>query len=147
MNRQTYHAKSGDVEQQWLHVDASGQVLGRLASQLATILMGKNKPTYTPHCDVGDYIVVTNAEKIVLTGNKLDQKFRETYSGHPSGRKLTSYADVLASHPERLIEDAVRRMLPKSKLGRQMHAKLKVYAGPDHPHTAQQPTDLELASA
>ncbi len=146
MNRQTYHAKNGEVEQHWHHVDATGQVLGRLASRLAVILMGKHKPTYTPHHDVGDFIIVTNAEKIVLTGQKLDQKHRRTYSGHPSGQKLTSYREVLETHPERLIEDAVRRMLPKNKLGSKMLSKLKVYAGPDHPHAAQEPKALELSA-
>lgn len=146
MNRQTFHAKNGEVAQHWLHVDAEGQVLGRLASRIATILMGKHKPTYTPHHDVGDFVVVTNARKIVLTGQKLDQKFRETFSGHPSGRKITSYRDVLATHPERLIEDAVRRMLPKNRLGVKMLSKLKVYADAEHPHAAQQPAPLELSA-
>lgn len=146
MNRQTYHAKKDDIDPQWLHVDATGQVLGRLASQLAVILMGKHKPTYTPHCDVGDFVVVTNAEKIVVTGSKLDQKVHQTFSGHPSGRKTQTFRQVLAAHPERLIQEAVRRMLPKNKIGRQMHSKLKVYAGPDHPHSAQRPEPLQLSA-
>ncbi len=146
MNRQTYHAKNGEVEQHWHHVDATGLVLGRLASRLAVILMGKHKPTYTPHHDVGDFVVVTNAEKIVLTGNKLDQKVRQTFSGHPSGRKVVSFRDVRDTHPNRLIEDAVRRMLPKSNMGTKMLGKLKVYGGPDHPHAAQEPKVLEVSA-
>lgn len=147
MNRQTFQAKPGNFQQDWYVVDASEKVLGRLATEIATILMGKNKPTYTPHQDTGDFVVVLNADKIQLTGQKLDQKFRETYSGHPGGRKLVSYRNVLETHPERLIEDAVRRMLPKNRLGRQMYGKLKVYAGSEHPHQAQQPKTLELATA
>jgi len=145
MNRQTYHAKQSEVTRDWVHVDASGQVLGRLASQLAMILMGKTKPTYTPHYDVGDYVVVTNAKQVVVTGQKLDQKFHERFSGHPSGRKVTSWGQVLEKHPERLIEEAVRRMLPKNKLGVKMLGKLKVYAGSEHPHAAQRPKALEPA--
>jgi len=147
MHRQTYHAKNDDVPRQWRHIDADGQVLGRLAARVAFVLMGKDKPQYTPHHDVGDFVVVTNAEKIILTGTKLDTKYRETYSGHPSGRKLASYREVLASHPQRLIEDAVRRMMPRTKLARAQFAKLKVYAGPDHPHQAQQPQPLDLTPA
>ncbi len=146
MNRQTYHAKNDEVAQDWHHVDATGQVLGRLASKLAVILMGKHKPTYTPHHDVGDFVVVTNAEKIVITGAKLDQRVHQTFSGHPSGRKTQTLRQVREAHPERLIEEAVRRMLPKTKLGRQMHSKLKVYAGSEHPHTAQQPQPLQLSA-
>ncbi|NBC10128.1 MAG: 50S ribosomal protein L13 [Planctomycetes bacterium] len=146
MNRQTYHAKNDEVAPQWHHVDATGQVLGRLASRLAVILMGKHKPTYTPHQDVGDFIVVTNAEKIVVTGSKLDQRVHETFSGHPSGRKTKTLRQVKAERPERLIEESVRRMLPKSKLGRQMFTKLKVYAGEEHPHSAQQPQPLEVCA-
>lgn len=147
MNRQTFQAKPGNFEPEWHVVDAQDQVLGRLATQLAMVLMGKHKPTYTPHQDAGDFVVVLNAEKIVLTGNKLDQKFRQTFSGHPSGRKVVSFRQVLATHPERLIEDAVRRMLPKNKLGRHMLSKLKVYAGSEHPHHAQQPKPLALRAA
>ncbi|MEM1211354.1 MAG: 50S ribosomal protein L13 [Planctomycetota bacterium] len=147
MNRQTTLAKNDDFPRNWVHVDAQGQTLGRLATQLATVLMGKNKPSYTPHHDVGDFVVVTNAEKIVVTGKKLDQKFHERYSGHPSGRKLVSYRQVLATHPERLIEHAVRRMLPKNKLGAAQYKKLKVYAGPEHPHAAQEPQTLEVSAA
>jgi len=128
MNRQTTLAKNHNVPQEWLHVDATDQVLGRLAVRLAMILMGKTKPQYTPHHDVGDYVVVTNAEQVRLTGKKLDQKTHQTFSGHPSGRKVKTFREVMAKHPERLIEEAVRRMLPKNKLGAKMLTKLKVYA-------------------
>lgn len=147
MNRQTYHAKNDETPQNWVVVDAADQVLGRLASEIAVILMGKHKPQYTPHHDVGDFVVVINAEKIKLTGNKADQKFHRTFSGHPSGQKLTSYRDMIDQKPELLIEIAVRRMLPKNKLAYKMLSKLKVYAGPDHPHAAQNPQPLELQTA
>ncbi|MGB0766986.1 MAG: 50S ribosomal protein L13 [Phycisphaeraceae bacterium] len=147
MNRQTTLAKNNDVPQEWIHIDATDQVLGRLSTQIAMILMGKNKPTYTPHHDVGDFVVVTNAEKIKVTGKKLDQKIHQTYSGHPSGRKVKTFREVLAKHPERLLEESVRRMLPKNKLGTKMSLKLKVYAGADHPHSAQNPQPLALQSA
>ncbi|WP_145075277.1 50S ribosomal protein L13 [Poriferisphaera corsica] len=147
MNRQTYLAKNNEVKQDWLLVDASDKVLGRMATEIAVILMGKNKPTYTPHHDVGDFVVITNAAKIKLTGNKFDQKFYETYSGHPSGRKLYSYRELVEKKPELLIKLAVRRMLPKNKLATKMLSKLKVYAGEEHPHQAQQPTVHELKSA
>ena len=147
MNRQTTLAKNNNVEQHWLVIDATDQVLGRLATRVAVILMGKHKPEYTPHHDVGDFVIITNAEKIRLTGNKLDQKFYETYSGHPSGRKTYSYRQMIEKKPELLIEKAVRRMMPRSKLARHMHAKLKVYRGPDHPHQAQNPKPLELSAS
>lgn len=145
MPRQTYFAKAGDVTPQWHHVDAQGQVLGRMAAKIAPMLMGKHRPEYTPHTDCGDYIVVTNAEGIVLTGNKATQKVKKHYSGYPGGQKLVPYQRVLERHPERLIEDAVKNMLPKNRLGRQMIKKLKVYRGPDHPHHAQSPQPLELS--
>lgn len=147
MNRQTYLAKNDEVPREWVVIDATDQVLGRLSTQIATILMGKDKPTYTPHHDVGDFVIVLHAEKVRVTGNKLDQKFHETFSGHPSGRKLKSFREVLKSHPERLIEESVRRMLPKSKLGVAMSKKLNVYAGGEHPHSAQKPRNHELQSA
>ena len=147
MNRQTYLAKNDEVARNWVIVDATDQVLGRLSTQIAMILMGKDKPTYTPHHDVGDFVIVINAEKIRVTGKKLDQKFHETFSGHPSGRKVRSFREVLATHPDRLISESVRRMLPKSKLGVAMSKKLHVYAGEEHPHSAQQPRVLELQSA
>ena len=147
MNRQTFHAKNNEVPQDWHIVDATDQVLGRMATQLAVILMGKNKPQYTPHHDVGDFIVVTNAQKIRLTGNKLDQKLYRTYSGHPGGQKTKTYRQMIDQKPELLVQDAVRRMLPKSKLGVAMLKKLKVYAGSEHPHQAQDPKPLELKTA
>jgi large subunit ribosomal protein L13 len=139
MSRQTTFAKAGDVKPQWHHVDAEGKVLGRMATEVATVLMGKHRPEYTPHVDCGDYVVITNAAKVVLTGRKAEQKFVLSYSGYPGGLKARSFADVLRTHPERLVQDAVRRMLPKNRLGRQMLKKLKVYAGSDHPHHAQCP--------
>ncbi len=144
MNRQTYLAKNDEVTREWRLIDATDQVLGRLAARLATILMGKDKPTYTPHHDVGDYVVVTNASKIRLTGSKLDQKFFQTYSGYPSGQKNYSYRWMLENKPELLLERAVRRMMPRNRLARKQLAKLKVYAGPEHPHQAQQPKLVEL---
>ena len=145
MNPQTYMAKNEEVPRNWIHMDAADQVLGRLAVRIAIILMGKHKPQYTPHHDVGDFVVVTNAEKIRLTGKKLDQKVFTTYSGHPGGRKTRSYRTMLEQHPERLLEQSVRRMLPKNRLARQMFKKLKVYRGPRHPHQAQQPLPTDSA--
>lgn len=142
--RQTTFAKTGAVEQTWHLVDATDLVVGRLATKLATILQGKHKPSYTPHVDTGDYIVVINADKLVLTGRKASQKFRLTYSGYPGGQHATSFGKLLNEQPDLLLSEAVRRMLPKSDLGRQMLSKLKIYAGPEHPHTAQQPKTLEL---
>ncbi|MEM1446664.1 MAG: 50S ribosomal protein L13 [Planctomycetota bacterium] len=148
MNRQTTLAKNDDFPRHWVHVDAKGQVLGRLAAEIAFILQGKDKPTYTNHHDVGDFVVVTNAKDVVVTGTKLDDKFHERYSGHPSGRKITTWREVLdGNHPQRLIETAVRRMMPKSRLGRAQFKKLKVYAGEEHPHAAQAPTTRELQTA
>lgn len=144
MNRQTTFAKAGDVEQNWHVVDAKDKVLGRLASDIATILMGKHKPSYTPHIDCGDFVVVTNAAQIRLTGRKADQRFHTRYTGYPGGLKSVSFGEVREKHPERLIELAVRRMLPKSHLGQKMLHKLKVYPGAEHPHAAQQPQPLEI---
>jgi large subunit ribosomal protein L13 len=141
----TYMPKPGEVAANWHVVDATDQVLGRLASKIALILQGKNKPTYTPHVDTGDFVVVINAEKIVVTGSKAEVLEYDTYSRYPGGRHVYSYKDMLALHPEKLIELAVRRMLPKSKMGRNILGKLKVYRGPQHPHSAQQPKELELA--
>ncbi|MHC4217726.1 MAG: 50S ribosomal protein L13 [Planctomycetota bacterium] len=143
MPRQTSFAKASDITPVWRHVDAEGQVLGRLATRIATVLMGKHRPNYTPHIDGGDYVIITNAEKIVLTGRKAEQKMKLRFSGYPGGLKAESYASLLKRRPEVIFEDAVRRMLPKSVLGRQMYKKLKVYAGPDHPHHAQQPIGLD----
>ena len=144
MERQTYFAKPGEVDRAWHVVDADGQVLGRMATRIATILMGKNKPQYTPHCDVGDFVVVINAGKVKITGRKLDQKFETTYSGYPGGQKQRSYRELLEKRPQKLIELAVRRMLPKSELGQNLIKKLKVYEGAEHPHAAQKPQPLEL---
>ncbi len=139
-----YMAKNDQVEQKWLLVDADGAVLGRIASKLAMILMGKNKPTYTPHVDVGDYVVVVNAEKIRLTGAKAEVKTYESYSGYPGGHKYTSYAKMLDRKPEKILELAVRRMLPKTQMGRKALDKLKIYAGSEHQHQAQQPQKVQL---
>lgn len=147
MNRQTYIAKNNEVAREWVHIDATDQVLGRLAVRIATILMGKNKPTYTPHHDVGDFVVVTNASKIRLTGSKLEDKFFQTYSGYPGGQKRFSYQWMLENKPELLLERAVRRMMPKTKQTRHQLTKLKIYAGAEHPHTSQQPKTLELQTA
>ena len=142
--QKSYMAKPGEVERKWYLVDASGKTLGRLASRIATILMGKHKPIYTPHVDTGDYVVVVNAEKIVLTGKKLDQKKYYRHSGYPGGLKVVTARQLLEKHPERLIYLAVKRMLPKNALGRRMLRKLKVYAGPEHPHQAQKPEPIDL---
>jgi large subunit ribosomal protein L13 len=125
-------------------VDATDKVLGRLATRVAPILMGKHRPVYTPHVDTGEFVVVINAEKVRLTGNKWKQKTHEHYTKYPSGRRIVPIAEVLAKHPQRIIEEAVRRMLPKNKLGMQMLTKLKVYAGPHHPHQAQQAKPLDI---
>ena len=140
----TYHAKPGEVEREWLVVDATDMVLGRLASEIASILKGKRKPQYTPHVDTGDFVVVVNAEKIRVTGNKALTKSYFSHSGYPGGLKEVSYQRMLAKHPERIIEKAVKGMLPKNTLGRAMGMKLKVYAGPHHPHAAQKPRQITL---
>lgn len=147
MNRQTYHAKNNEVPQHWHVVDASDQILGRLASQIAVILMGKHKPEYTPHHDVGDFVIITNATKLRMTGNKLDQRLYETYSGYPGGRRTYTYREMLEKNPELLLERTVRRMLPRNRIGRQMLKKMKVYRGEEHPHQSQQPQTLELQTA
>jgi large subunit ribosomal protein L13 len=140
----SYLAKPGEVGGQWHVVDASGQVLGRLAVHLATVLMGKDKPTYTPHVVTGDFVIVVNAEKVQLTGRKMEQKTYDRYTYHPGGRKVESIASVMERHPERVLEKAVRRMLPKNKLGTEMFKRLKVYPGPTHPHQAQQPRPMTM---
>jgi large subunit ribosomal protein L13 len=140
----SFMAKKNQVEQKWLLVDAEGAILGRMASQIAPILMGKNKPTYTPHVDTGDYVIVINAEKVKLTGKKAQTKEYDYYTYHPGGHKYVSFAEMMAQKPEKVIELAVRRMLPKSSLGREMLKKLKVYRGPEHNHQAQQPEKIEL---
>ncbi len=140
----TYHAKVGEVEREWLIIDATDLVLGRLSTRLATILKGKTKPQYTPHVDTGDFVVVINAEKIRLTGNKAETKIYYSHSGYVGGLKEVSFQRMLAKHPERIIEKAVKGMLPKNTLGRAMNRKLKVYAGPNHPHAAQKPREITL---
>ena len=142
MPRQTYFAKSGDITPSWRIADADGRVMGRLATEVATILMGKHRPEYTPHVDCGDFVIVTNAAKLVMTGRKAEQKMKLRYSGYPGGLKARSYGELMEKQPDRLFEDAVRRMLPKNRLGRQMLAKLKVYAGAEHPHHAQSPVAM-----
>lgn len=140
----TFTQKQAEIERDWYVVDAEGQTLGRLASRIAPILKGKHKPVYTPHLDCGDYVIIVNAEKVRVTGRKLDQKFYYRHSGYPGGLKSISLRDQLNRYPERVLQAAIRGMLPKNKLGRRMIKKLKVYAGDAHPHEAQQPTPLEL---
>jgi large subunit ribosomal protein L13 len=140
----TFTAKQAEIMRDWYVVDAEGLTLGRLAAKIAPILKGKHKPIYTPHLDCGDFVIVVNAEKVRVTGRKLDQKVYYQYSGYPGGIKSTNLRDQLAKHPERVLEAAVRGMLPKNRLGRRMIKKLKVYAGDSHPHQAQQPKPLEL---
>ena len=140
----TYVTKPDEVKREWYVVDATGQTLGRLAAQVARILRGKHKPFYSPAVDTGDYVIVVNAEKIHVTGRKLDKKIYYRHSGYPGGLKEIRLRDLLKKHPTRVIEYAVRGMLPKNRLGRRMFKKLKVYAGPEHPHAAQQPKPLKL---
>jgi len=141
----TYMAKPGAVEQKWLLVDATDKIVGRLASEIAVILMGKHRPTYTPHVDTGDFVVVVNCEKVRFTGKKWDLKTYAWYTGYP-GQKTITAGDRLAKRPELILQEAVRRMLPKSKLGAAMLTKLKLYTGANHPHQAQSPEPTELAS-
>jgi large subunit ribosomal protein L13 len=136
-------AKGESVERKWYVIDATDKHLGRLAVQVARILAGKHKPTYTPHVDTGDFVVVINAEKVGLTGKKLIQSTIRTHSGYPGGLKTLTYREVIERNPERLIERVVWGMLPKTKLGRDMYRKLKVYAGPSHPHAAQKPEQID----
>lgn len=140
----TYMPKPKDVQRDWYVVDADGAVLGRLASEVARVLRGKHKPTYAPHVDVGDHVVVVNASKVRLTGEKEGKKVYYRHSQYPGGLREVPYGQLAERRPERLVEQAVRGMLPKTRLGRQMLRKLSVYAGPDHPHGAQQPTALRL---
>ena len=140
----SFMAKKNEVEQKWLLVDADGAILGRMAAKIAPILMGKNKPTYTPHVDTGDYVIVVNAGKIRLTGKKQQVKEYDYYTHHPGGHKVVSFADMMAKKPEKVVELAVKRMLPKNALGRKMLKKLKVYSGPEHEHQAQKPEKIEL---
>lgn len=142
----TYSPKSSDIDRQWLVVDAEGQTLGRLSTEVARLLTGKHKPTYAPHIDTGDFVIVVNAEKAVLTGKKDHDKIYYRQSGRPGGLKSQRAGELRARHPERLVEYAVKGMLPKNKLGRQQFRKLKVYAGGEHPHQAQQPTPYTLGA-
>jgi large subunit ribosomal protein L13 len=144
LRMKTFVATPETRERNWLVVDASGQTLGRLATQIADTLRGKRKPEYTPHCDVGDFVIVVNAEKIAVTGNKREDKLYYRHSGYPGGLRTRSLADMLDRRPEEVIRKAVKGMLPRNRLARQQLRKLKVYAGPDHPHAAQKPEPMEL---
>lgn len=143
MNK-TYVPSQNSLERNWYVVDAANQRLGRLASEIAMVLRGKNKPTYTPHLDTGDFVIVVNAEKVSVTGKKYSQKLYRRHSGRPGGMKTETFAKLQARVPERIIEQAVKGMLPKNTLGRQLFTKLKVYVGPDHPHEAQKPEMLQI---
>jgi large subunit ribosomal protein L13 len=142
--QRTFSPKPGDITRTWYVVDAADVPLGRLSSEIAQVLRGKNKPTYAPHVDGGDFVIVVNADKVHVSGSKETEKIYYRHSGYPGGLRAETLSEVRAKHPERLVETAVRGMLPKNRLGRQMFRKLKVYAGADHPHTAQQPQPLTL---
>ena len=141
----TYTPKAGDITREWHVIDATDVVLGRLASQAATLLRGKHKPTFAPHVDTGDFVIIINAEKVALTGAKAEKKLAYRHSGFPGGLKSQTYGDLIAKSPEKAVEKAIRGMLPKNSLGRQQLSKLKVYAGDTHPHAAQQPVPFELS--
>ena len=140
----TYHAKPGEVEREWVLIDATDQVLGRVATKAATILKGKHKPQYTPHVDTGDFVVIVNADKIRVTGAKTTDKVYSRHTGYPGGLKQETFEEAMAKHPERVIEHAVKGMLPHNTLGRKQFSKLKVYAGSEHPHAAQNPEKINL---
>ncbi len=140
----TFYAKPQEVEREWVLIDATDQVLGRVAAKAATILKGKHKPQYTPHVDTGDFVIIVNADKIRLTGTKATKKEYFHHTGHPGGLKSETFAEAMQKHPERVIEHAVKGMLPKNTLGRAMGKKLKVYAGAEHPHAAQQPREIKM---
>ncbi|MHB1485084.1 MAG: 50S ribosomal protein L13 [Saccharofermentanales bacterium] len=140
----TYVAKPAEISRKWYVIDAQGMILGRLASEVASILRGKNKPEFTPYMDAGDFVIIVNASKVALTGNKLDQKAYRYHTGYPGGFKETSYRNMMQNKPEKVIELAVKGMLPKNALGRALYKKLFVYAGPDHEQTAQTPEVLKL---
>ena len=144
LTTRTYMAKPGEIDRRWYVVDARGKVLGRLASRVAMVLRGKQKPQFTPHVDTGDFVIIVNAQKVLLTGKKLRQKIYYRSSGYPGGLKATNAGTLLKTRPERLIQHAVRGMLPKTKLGDALYRKLKVYAGEKHPHEAQKPVPLEV---
>jgi large subunit ribosomal protein L13 len=141
----TFTPKPADIQRDWVIIDATDIVLGRLASHAATLLRGKHKPTFAPHIDTGDFVIIINAEKVALTGAKLEKKMAYRHSGYPGGLSATSYSEMLAKHPTRAVEKAIRGMLPKNSIGRQQLSKLKVYAGAEHPHAAQQPTPYTLS--
>ena len=141
----TFTPKGGEITRQWHIIDATDVVLGRLASQAAILLRGKHKTTFAPHLDMGDFVIVINADKVALTGSKLDQKRAYRHSGHPGGLSSMNYTELLAKHPERAVEKAIRGMLPGNSLGRQQLGKLKVYTGAQHPHAAQQPTPYTIS--
>jgi large subunit ribosomal protein L13 len=140
----TFSPKPGEVDRAWHVIDATDVVLGRLATHAATLLRGKHKPTFAPHVDTGDFVVIVNAEKVAVSGKKRDDKFVYHHSGHPGGLSQRSVGEMIDKHPDRLVEKAVKGMLPKNRLGRAMGKKLKVYAGPTHPHAAQQPQPFEI---
>ena len=143
----TYTPKASDVERAWHIVDAEGLVLGRLSTEVANILRGKHKPTYTPHMDMGDHVIIVNADKVVLTSGKAEKKLVHRHSGYPGGLRSETYADKMARKPEQAVMDTIRGMIPKTRLGRAQISKLKVYAGSTHPHSAQNPQPLEIAHA
>lgn len=143
----TYSPKPADIDRSWHVVDADGMVLGRLATEVASVLRGKHKPTFAPHVDMGDHVIVVNSDRVVLTSGKAESKLSYRHSGYPGGLTATRYADLMEDRSDEVIRKAVRGMLPKNRLGRQMATKLKVYRGPDHPHTAQSPEPLEIPGA
>ena len=143
----TYTPKASEIQRSWHVIDAEGMVLGRLATEVARLLRGKHKPTFTPHMDTGDHVIIVNADKIVITSNKAERTFVHTHSGYPGGLKSVSFADMMEKKPEELVRRSVKGMLPKNRLGRQMIGKLKVYAGPTHPHAAQQPQPYAIDHA
>ena len=140
----TFIANRDNIEQGWFVIDATDQVVGRLAVKIADVLRGKHRPVYTPHVDTGEYVIVINAAKMKFTGNKLDSKTYQSYSHYPGGQKIISARDLMAKRPERVLEYAVRRMVPRNRLGRRQMTKLKIYAGPSHPHQAQQPREFKV---
>ena len=140
----TFMAKPGQVPRRWFVIDATDQVVGRLAVQIATILRGKHRPEYTPHIDTGEFVIVINAEKIRFTGTKMETKTYHWYTRYPGGLKTARARDLVQTHPDRILREAVKRMVPRNKLGRQQMTKLKIYAGPQHPHQAQQPQEFKL---
>jgi large subunit ribosomal protein L13 len=142
----TFMAKNGEVPQRWFVIDATDQVVGRLAVQIATVLRGKHRPEYTPHQDTGEFVIVVNAAKVRFTGKKWQTQTYQSYSHYPGGLKEVTAKEVLAKHPERILREAVRRMVPRNRLGRQQMTKLKIYAGPQHPHQAQQPIEFKLGT-